>query len=1093
MAHPMRRLMQALAWRLDRWRAARRAQRLGRLARRLGLPRWDGVEAVTLTGTVAGAEVAVRPRPLAPWPSPRRAGQLAGATVCTLDRLHFARTLAASFRRHHPAAEMVVLVVDAAPGERPRVDGATVVGGEEIGFPPDPFHLLALDLGQLCRLARPLLLRHLVAAGSHRKVVFLAPEIWLQAPLGALLDRLDDHDFVVVPRMLSPLPHPERWWARPRMASLAAAGVFDDGLFGLRRGVAAGEFLEHWGEHLAAPRAFEAAPLGLDWLPSFADSVDVLRDAAYGIAYWNLHERALRHEGGVYTVDGRPLVAFHFSGFDPLRATVLSPDDGRHDPHHHGPLTALLADHARRLTGADHDGVSRQPYRFGRFASGLGIDGRMRRVLARHPSLSRPGLDPFGCDGERHYGRALLSPAPGSGSLVPPLLAEILDERPDLRRLAPDAETDPTPLLHWFASDGAAEYGYADLFDRHRPVVPTRDGLATLEAAAGELARLLSVAPPEPLGAGRTAFVERHRHHELAEAVREMDFEHYAVSPLWLVRRLVDEEPGLRELHPDLLHADAEPFARWLDAFAATRGFLPAACVEAFRRTAGGRSLARVHAHLALREPWMEELPLALVGRGRRRFAQRLLGCAGVEPGLEIDDVVMYLWLMEERPEHGLELTLSLPCHRGQDAEQVLAPVLDDRRFAAALDARRRRTRHRPTVPSPAVDGEARGIGLRGVDVCGYFKSPIGLGYMSRGLAAALAHRGVEVAESVEPHAVLDHEVLSADFVAPDRRFPHAVFVGVPYDRGLERRRRALEAAGDRFDVAYLAWEQGTAPAHWAETFHEFDQLWALSDFAAASLAEALRRDVATVPCALDLDALPPAADKRRAGLAPERFNALFVFDPESSVERKNPLAAVDAFAAAFRRDDHARLVLRLANYRPARHRPVADRLAARAAEHGVDLQLVTRPMDRAEVLGLISAADCYLSLHRAEGFGLTCAEAMAYGVPTVATRYSGNLTFMDDSCSLLVDFEETEVRLPDGPFHRGSRWAEPSVAHAAECLRRLYEDRDLARRIGERGRRRVGERLGLGSVGEVALAALEGRAPGLRVSAARVAVPEAG
>jgi len=1064
------RVLRALTWRWQRRVQQRRARRLERLARRLGFPAWDGEAA----GDEAAFDAAGRPAAI---PGLGWGGEMAAATVCTLARLPQVGTLAASLRRHHGWVELVVLVVDAETANLPAVEGAVVVCGEEIGFPPDPYLLLTSSAAELCRLARPALLRHLAAAGSRRKLVYLEPDVWLLAPLTALLARLDDHDFVVMPRMLEPTPHPERWWERPDMASIAAEGIFDDGLFGLRCDAAAVGFLRAWAERLAAPRPFAdggTGGLGLDWLPAFSDSLHVLRDPVYAVAHWNLHERALDRRQDVYTVAGRPLVSFRFDGFDPGRPEVLSTHDTRHDPFHHGPLTALLRDYAAALEAAGREGV--RAYRFGRFASGLGIDRRMRRAFRRHPALSRPGVDPFGAAGERLYGRALLSPAPGSGSLAPPLLREILDERPDLRRLAPHAETDPLPLLRWFAGGGAEEYGYAELFDRHRPVVPSRAGLEALGETANR--RLLLDGVAEPLGGGRTAFVERHRGLPLAEAMRTLEHERYAISPLWLVRRLVEADPRLRNGYPDLLFADAERFAAWLDVFAWPRGLLPPACTAAFRRTCGGRSLARVYAHLAQRPPLAEEFPLALVGHRRYRFAQRLLGCAGTEPGLEIDDVVMYLWAMEERPEQGLEATLSLPRHRGggRNPEELLAPVLGDRRLASALQDRRWRRGGREGASAPPA-----GAGRFGVNVFGYFKSPIGLGYMSRGLAAALEGGGVPVTRSVLPHKVLDADVFPDDFVPRcDPRFTHDLLVGVPHDREIRRHGVGAGEGDGRRQVAYLAWEQPTAPAHWEETFRDFDQVWALSDFAAASLGAALRRPVVAVPCALDLDALPPPVDKRRAGVREDRFSVLYVFDPESSVERKNPLAAVDAVAEAFRGDDRVQLVVRLAHYRAARHRTVAERIATRAAERSVDLVLLTRPMERRRVLALISAADCYLSLHRAEGFGLTCAEAMAYGVPTVATGYSGNLTFMDGSCSLLVDYEEREVLVPDGPFRRGSRWAEPSVGHAAKLLRTLHGDRALGREIGERGRRRVHERLALPRVAAIAVAALEGReAPG--------------
>lgn len=99
------------------------------------------------------------------------------------------------------------------------------------------------------------------------------------------------------------------------------------------------------------------------------------------------------------------------------------------------------------------------------------------------------------------------------------------------------------------------------------------------------------------------------------------------------------------------------------------------------------------------------------------------------------------------------------------------------------------------------------------------------------------------------------------------------------------------------------------------------------------------------------------------------------------------------------------------------------------------------------------------VSLHRAEGFGLTPAEAMALGTPVLATGFSGVLDFMDDESALLIPFKPTPVADPQG-IYSGQTWAQPDIAAAAQALTRLREDPDLGRRLGEAGRARVARQL---------------------------------
>jgi glycosyltransferase involved in cell wall biosynthesis len=235
-----------------------------------------------------------------------------------------------------------------------------------------------------------------------------------------------------------------------------------------------------------------------------------------------------------------------------------------------------------------------------------------------------------------------------------------------------------------------------------------------------------------------------------------------------------------------------------------------------------------------------------------------------------------------------------------------------------------------------------------------------------------------------------------------------------------------------------------------------------------------MRREVTTVPCVLDTSSFPPPAAKSEVGLDPGKFTFLYIFDANSSIERKNPEAVIRAFAQSFSPGEGAQLVLRVANARGPDHRERLKRLL-RTAPRGLDIALVLEEMSHRDLLRLLSAADCYVSLHRAEGFGYTCAEAMAYGKPVIATGYSGNLQFMSRDNSYLVDYEEREVTTADGPFQRGSVWAEPSVEHAAHLMQTVYRDRDAAAEVARRGRCDVLRQLSVETIGRIAAQALGG------------------
>lgn len=262
----------------------------------------------------------------------------------------------------------------------------------------------------------------------------------------------------------------------------------------------------------------------------------------------------------------------------------------------------------------------------------------------------------------------------------------------------------------------------------------------------------------------------------------------------------------------------------------------------------------------------------------------------------------------------------------------------------------------------------------------------------------------------------------------------------------LLRRWDLKRLAGLRF--AYWAWELPRAPNAWRRAAASMDGVMTPSRFTAGAFAE-VTPPVSVTPhpvVAAELTGLPSRAER-----TPGRpFRVVSLFDVKSSVARKNPFGALEAFQRAFQDSDDARLLFKIQNEDAA---PVFVReIRSRA---GPNVEFVQGEWPRERVLGLIASADALISLHRSEGFGLTMAEAMLVGVPVVATAWSGNLDFMDESCACLTPARLIGVS-DDQTIYRGQQWADPDLGIAADHLRRLFADEAFARGLAERGRRRV-------------------------------------
>lgn len=253
--------------------------------------------------------------------------------------------------------------------------------------------------------------------------------------------------------------------------------------------------------------------------------------------------------------------------------------------------------------------------------------------------------------------------------------------------------------------------------------------------------------------------------------------------------------------------------------------------------------------------------------------------------------------------------------------------------------------------------------------------------------------------------------------------------------------------AGPRY--GYWAWELPRAPKAWLRQARVLDEVWAPSHYTADALAGAAA-PVRVVPHPLFIE------DYAKVAPAPRRaaFQGVSVFDFKSSLARKNPHGAIAAWARAFGDALACELTLKTQNGAlfPA---SLAELRAAAPA----NVRLIDEVWPYAEVQSLIAGADVLVSLHRAEGFGLTPAEAMALGTPVLATGWSGVLDFMDEDSALLVPSQLTPVADPQGVY-REQTWAEPDIGAAANLLVRIRSDGRLRRRLAQAGRARVARQL---------------------------------
>lgn len=324
--------------------------------------------------------------------------RLAIFTICSNNYMPTARAFLASVRRFHPAVDLFVCLVDHVL----LIDGlygcgeAEIVPLESLAIPDLPGFTFRYDVMELNTAAKPFMFLYLMESRGYGQVLYFDPDIELFAPLDAVLTPLQGGAaFVLTPHVLQPAEEAEA----PNDLSFLRAGTYNLGFLGARHATETLEALRWWSRRLLH-HCIDDQDAGLfvdqkfiDLLPGFASAVAILRDSALNVAYWNLTQRALEHSGAGWSVDGRPLVFFHYSGFDPQRPERLSKYARRFDGALPAALAALLGGYAGRLLALGHARWARAPYAYGRFASGTPIPKMVRRMFReRHPAWPS---DPF--------------------------------------------------------------------------------------------------------------------------------------------------------------------------------------------------------------------------------------------------------------------------------------------------------------------------------------------------------------------------------------------------------------------------------------------------------------------------------------------------------------------------------------------------------------------------------------------------------------------------------------------------------------------------------------------------------------------------
>ncbi|MBW2992380.1 glycosyltransferase family 4 protein [Candidatus Woesearchaeota archaeon] len=348
-----------------------------------------------------------------------------------------------------------------------------------------------------------------------------------------------------------------------------------------------------------------------------------------------------------------------------------------------------------------------------------------------------------------------------------------------------------------------------------------------------------------------------------------------------------------------------------------------------------------------------------------------------------------------------------------------------------------------------------------GVNILGALDAESGVGEVARSIASSIQRLNIPFAlNNAECHQIRREDNRFSHLFSKDNPYP--VNLQIVYGHWLidEMAAYGLKYFVDKYTVGCWVWELSNLPPTW-KTYSSFvDETWVPSRFMADATKKIISKDVTIIPHIIqprDFNVY----QRHHFKIDDKKFVFLFIFNFYSCFERKNPMAVIEAFKKAFPENEDVLLVIKCSS--PQLEPRKFMELYSKQKEGYI--KIIKDFLSREEVNSLINVCDCYVSLHRSEGFGLPIAEAMYMGKPVIATNYSGNTDFMDKENSFLVDFSLVDVGNRYGLPGNRDQWADADIDHAAEMMRYVYENREKAKQVGMKAAQDIKRNLGPGAI----------------------------
>lgn len=259
------------------------------------------------------------------------------------------------------------------------------------------------------------------------------------------------------------------------------------------------------------------------------------------------------------------------------------------------------------------------------------------------------------------------------------------------------------------------------------------------------------------------------------------------------------------------------------------------------------------------------------------------------------------------------------------------------------------------------------------------------------------------------------------------------------------------------YNIGYFFWELPQVPAVHRLAIEMLDEIWVSSKYNQDTYSGLTDRPVVKIGMAVETlpsNLIEKSQIRRQYGIPEASFVFLTTFDSYSFLKRKNPADTIKAFLGAFANtDDNVCLVIKTHNFAAALGEVRAQSLVREIydlVKNESRIVVIDETIAYHTLISLKSAADCYVTLHRSEGWGFGAIEAMQLGLPVISTAFSGNLEFCTAETALNVNYEKRYLDRDDYIFVTpGDFWADADVGQASAFMRRVFEEPEIYKKVG--------------------------------------------